>query len=233
MNFEKILASIILSAGIFLGGFFIAGSLHYIKDFDRTVKVKGLDEKNVKSDLGILTLTFVQSSDGINEIYKSYSLSQNRIMDFLHSKGVKNEEVEKTGLEVQDNRQYSENLKKPAYTGTSKIIISSKEVDLIKSLSQNSGSLLEKGVVITQADVKFLFTSLNSIKNEMLDRAVKNAYEAANTFTSQTNSKLGKIRNASQGLFTIVDANSTEDYEKTRSIQKRVRVVVAVDYFLE
>ena len=235
MNLEKIFASLILSVGIFLSGFFIAKSLHFFRDFERSVKVKGLDEKTVKADMAILTITFTQTNPQLNELYKSFSSSQSRILEFLVSKGIKSTEIEKNAMDITESRTSLPKILQPivSYSGVSKVIISSSDVDGIKSLSQNTGGLVEKGVLITSTDVKFLFTQLNTVKKEMLDQAVKNAFEAASSFATQTKSKLGQIRNASQGLFSISDANSTEEWMTTKSIQKKVRVVVAVDYFLE
>jgi hypothetical protein len=236
MSLDKILPSLFLSLGILLSGFFISKSVYYIKDFERSVKVKGLDEKMVKSDLAIFTITFNQSSEKMQDVYKTFSNSQEKIINFLISKGIKKDEIEKSSLEVTDNRTQGPESGRsglPKFTGVSRIIVSSSNVDQVKTLSQEISELIEKGVAISYSDIKFFFTDLNKIKTEMLERAVKNAYDAANSFASQTGSKLGQIKNASQGLFTIVDANSTEEWATYKSMQKKVRVVVGVDYFLK
>lgn len=235
MKWDRVIASLILSLGILFSGFFISKSIFYFKDFERSVKVKGLDEKIVKSDLAIYSIFYTQSSEKIEDIYKTYASSQEKIINFLISKGIKKDEIEKSSLEVTDNHTIITDARRPAphFTGTSKIIVSTSNVDLVRTVSQVISELLAKGVTITASDVKFFFTNLNSVKTEMLDRAVKNAYDAANSFAGQTGSKLGSIKNATQGLFTIVDANSTEDWVTTKSLQKKVRVVVGVDYFLK
>jgi uncharacterized protein len=233
---EKFFASLILSLGILFSGFFISKSIYYFKDFERSVKVKGLDEKMVKSDLAIFTISFSQSSEKMQDVYKTFSISQEKIINFLIAKGVKKDEIEKSSLDVSDNRTQAQEPGRsgmPKFTGTSKIIVSSSNVEQVKTISQEVSELIEKGVGISFSDIKFFFTDLNSIKTEMLDRAVKNAYDAANSFASQTGSKLGPIKNASQGLFTIADANTTEEWATYKSMQKKVRVVVGVDYFLK
>ena len=59
------------------------------------------------------------------------------------------------------------------------------------------------------------------------EEATKNARATAEKFASDSDSKLGKIKNANQGQFSIVDRDSN-----TPDI-KRVRVVTTVDYYLE
>jgi hypothetical protein len=80
--------------------------------------------------------------------------------------------------------------------------------------------------VSTQILRKFLFEGLNDIKPEMIEEATKNAREVAQKFADDSGSKLGKIRTASQGYFSIDDRDSN-----TPSI-KKVRVVTNVDYYL-
>jgi len=75
--------------------------------------------------------------------------------------------------------------------------------------------------------VRYEFTSLNKIKPQMIAEATKNAREAAGKFASDSESKLGKIKNASQGLFTIEDRDQYTPYIKN------VRVVTSVDYYLK
>ena len=93
------------------------------------------------------------------------------------------------------------------------------------------GELLKQGIAISANDydtrVQYEFTSLNKIKPQMIEEATKNAREAAEKFAKDSDSKLGKIKNASQGLFTIEDRDPSTPYIK------KVRVVTSVDFFLE
>ena len=61
----------------------------------------------------------------------------------------------------------------------------------------------------------------------MIEQATKNAREAAEKFAKDSESKLGKIKSAQQGLFSIEDRDSNTPYIK------EVRVVTTVDYYLD
>ncbi len=95
---------------------------------------------------------------------------------------------------------------------------------------EKSAELVGKGIVIAAQNwdtpTEFLFTSLNQIKPDMIDTATKNAREAAEKFAQDSDSRVGKIRRASQGYFSISerDRNSPD--------KRVVRVVTTVDYFL-
>ena len=75
--------------------------------------------------------------------------------------------------------------------------------------------------------ISYEFTKLNDVKPQMIEEATKNARVTAEKFASDSESKLGKIKHANQGIFSIVDHdNNTPDI-------KRVRVVTTIDYYLK
>ena len=90
-------------------------------------------------------------------------------------------------------------------------------------------SACEKGLLLSndwESKPSFSFEGLNDIKPEMIEEATKNAREVAQKFADDSDSKLGKIRDASQGYFTIEDRDANTPYIK------KVRVVTNVNYGL-
>lgn len=61
----------------------------------------------------------------------------------------------------------------------------------------------------------------------MIEEATKGAREAAEKFAKDSNSKIGKIKNARQGQFSIENRDSNTPYIK------KVRVVTYVNYYLK
>ena len=74
---------------------------------------------------------------------------------------------------------------------------------------------------------RYEYTDLNSIKPEMIAEATANARQAADKFASDSDSKLGKIKTASQGQFSI------EDRDQYTPNIKTVRIVTYITYYLE
>ena len=93
------------------------------------------------------------------------------------------------------------------------------------------GELMKQGVAIAASDYGtytiYEYTELNSIKPQMIEDATKNARAAAEKFAKDSDSKLGKIKTASQGQFSI------ENIDENTPYIKHVRVVTNVTYFLE
>jgi hypothetical protein len=116
------------------------------------------------------------------------------------------------------------------YNVTSILTVTSPKVDLVRKLNTSQSDLLKQGIAITGGDYRFqtqyLFTGLNEIKPQMIENATKNARVTAQKFAEDSNSKLGKIRTAYQGQFSITDRDANTPYIKN------VRVVTTVDYYL-
>lgn len=60
----------------------------------------------------------------------------------------------------------------------------------------------------------------------MIEEATNNAREVATKFATDSKSKLGKIKKASQGQFSINDRDTSTQYIK------KVRVVSTIEYYL-
>jgi hypothetical protein len=88
----------------------------------------------------------------------------------------------------------------------------------------------KQGIAISGGDYQskpvFIFKKLNELKPVMIEEATKNARAVAEKFARDSNSKLGKIKSASQGEFSIEDRDSNTPYIK------QVRVVSTVEYYL-
>ena len=74
--------------------------------------------------------------------------------------------------------------------------------------------------------VSYEYVSFQKMKPAMMQEAIKNAEQTARQFAENSDSKLGKIRSATQGQFSIEDRDPNTPYVK------KVRVVTTVTYAL-
>ena len=132
-----------------------------------------------------------------------------------------------------DAERYGPQSVKYRYNVTSVLTVTTDKVDLVVKLMSRQSDLLKQGVAITGGDYRFttqfLYTStaLNEIKPKMIEEATENARIAGEKFAHDSKSKLGKIKFANQGQFSISDRDANTPYIKT------VRVVTSVDYYLK
>lgn len=225
--------SAILAVGLALLGVFVYNGINSLAKRDRVVSVRGLAEKEVQADRVIWPLAYKTVGDDLGSVYRDISSANKKIQTFLIKNGIKASDITNGAPQVNDlwTNEYRDNVNRQRYNATSVTTVSSSDVAKVRALMTRTGELLSQGIAIAPNDynypIQFDFTSLNKIKPQMIEQATKNARETAEKFAKDSESKLGKIKSAQQGLFSIEDRDSNTPYIK------EVRVVTTVDYYLD
>lgn len=230
---EFFILGIFIAIGLCGLGYFLSDGIVTFKKMDRTVNVKGLAEMEVPADVAIWPISFKETSDDLNALYTTIKKKTATIKQFLKKNGFEDSEISTSSPSIVDYRTnpYIEASKVMfRYSSEMTVTVYTSKVDqVIKAMAQ-VGDLVEDGIAVAGDDYRsrtqFLFNGLNEIKPQMIEEATKNAREAAEKFAKDSDSELGKIKNASQGQFTIRDRDSN-----TPQI-KMVRVVSTVNYYL-
>jgi hypothetical protein len=172
-------------------------------------------------------------ANDIQSVYDQTDRSNATIVDFLKAGGVDASEITVSVPKISDKfaNEYGNNDRAYRYIATNVITVCTDKVDDVLSLMSKQSDLLKKGIV-TGGDnwenpVEFKYEGLNDIKPGMIEEATMNAREAAQKFAKDSDSRLGKIKTANQGTFTIENRDSNTPYIK------KVRVVPSVTYYLK
>ncbi len=227
-------ASLIIAIGIFLGltslGCYISEGILGISAAQRTVVVKGLAENEVLADNVVWPVVFRTNGASLDELHSSIATSNAKVQDFLLANGIAKDEISIMAPSIEDKNIYSSEGNKPIYnySALSTITVNSSKVKHIAKLSQDIATLVKDGVALESqsARIVYSFTSLNKLKPQMIEDATKNARDVAEKFAKDSQSDLGKIKKANQGLFSITTPDSY------RPEFMKVRVVSTVEYFL-
>ncbi len=234
---SRLKESFVIGLSIFLGliglGVFISHGIVKAKSRDRTVVVKGLSEREVKANIAIWPIKFTETGNDLADIYDRVQQKNKIIIDFLKKNGFTDSEISISPPSIFDReaeRFSSGQAKGYRYIATSIVNVYSTKVDLVLKTMKKTVQLIKKGIAIQgqsyDTQPEFLFTELNKIKPEMIEEATKNARKAALKFARDSNSKLGKIKKARQGLFTITNRDKNTPYIK------KIRVVTTIEYYL-
>lgn len=238
MTIKMCIAGAILAGGIALGGFF-PGYYYYKTNFDmRTVTVKGLAEKDVRADLAVWNIRFQSADNTLSTAKADIENQEKTIIAFLKKEGFQPQEIILQGLTMQDayaDSYRDRNSISARYTLNQTITVRTLQVDLVNVTYPKIGDLVSQGVSFNSYGngVSYLFTRLNQIKPEMLKQATQNARQAADEFAQNSHSKVGKIRSANQGVFSILPREEIPDQSEREQINKKVRVVSTVEYYLD
>lgn len=225
--------AVILAIGLALTGYFVKAGIDTLATRDRVVTVKGLAEMEVPADKVTWPLMYKSIGNDLPALYSQIEATNQKIQAFLTSKGIDAGEISINAPEIVDLQaeRYSNNDKPYRYNITTVITVTSGKVDLVRGLIASQGELLKQGIAISGGDyrynVSYDYTSLNAIKPKMIEEATKNARAAAEKFAKDSDSKLGKIKKAYQGQFSIDDRDANTPYIK------KIRVVTTIDYSLE
>lgn len=225
--------ALILAIGLMAGGTFVQNGLRKLSVRNRVVTVKGLAEMEVKADKVTWPLVYKVLGNDMSTLYNEIKTSNQKIISFLKSKGIQENEISINAPEIIDTQaeRYNSTVQPYRYNVTTVITVTSKQVDLVRNLVNEQSELLKQGIAITSGDyrynVTYDYTSLNDIKPKMIEEATKNARTAAEKFAKDSDSRLGSIQKAYQGQFSIENRDAYTPYIK------QVRVVTTIDYSLE
>ncbi len=229
---NRIIEAAIIALGLVLLGTAVRSGIKIFSQRDRVVSVKGLAEMEVEADKVIWPLFYKEVGNDLLSLYENIKSKNQTIVSFLKSNGITDDEISVSApktLDLEADR-YSGRDIAHRYNITSVITVTSDKVDLVRRLMREQGELMKQGLALSsdnyQYNEQFVFTKLNEVKPQMIEEATKNARIAAEKFAKDSNSKLGKIKSANQGQFSIEDRDANTPYIK------RIRVVSTVDYYL-
>lgn len=224
--------TLLLSLGLAVLGLFVYLGLNSLGNRERVVAVRGLAEREVKADRVIWPVVYKTTGNDLPALYGQLNDVSAKIRTFLAENGIPATDISTGAPEIVDLRadRYNTNRVADRYNVTLVTTVVTGKVDAARSLMSRMGELLKSGIAISANDygnqVQYEFNGLNAIKPAMIEEATHNARKAAEQFAKDSESELGKIKSASQGLFTVSDRDSYTPYVK------RVRVVTTVNFYL-
>ncbi|MCI6798472.1 MAG: SIMPL domain-containing protein [Spirochaetia bacterium] len=231
----KDLKTIILSVSVSViaSAVILSVGLSNIARADKTVSVRGLAEREVDADLAVWPLTFSLGSNDLTELQKDILAKTEIVKSYLAEYELSSDDFTVQSPSITDNSMnpyMDKNQVRYTYIAETVVLVRSSKVEQVKKAQGDSLKLMSDGIAVSKdykSKISFEFTKLNDIKPQMIAEATKNARTAAEQFARDSGSKVGKIKRASQGLFSIEDAAADLSERKT------IRVVTTVEYLLK
>lgn len=229
------ISAALISIALALGGYFIGNIQVNGKKYDRYVTVKGLSEREVAADLAVWPINIILTGNDLQDLRRRIEMQNETVNAFFIQQGFGPAEITRGPVNINDaqaNLYNSGPANNPyRYLAKSEFTVRTSDVPKLQKALTASLELLSGGIVMGSKNewqpVEFIFSGLNDLKPEMIEEATKNAREVAEKFARDSNSEVGQIRVARQGLFSITnrDANTPQI--------KKVRVVTTIDFQLE
>jgi len=233
---------VVLSLGIALGGYFIGNGIYRAMS-GRTVTVKGLAERDVIADTAVWNIKINDVGGDLTALQAQIDSDIADIHTFLTDAGFAPSDIQNLRVQVRDKYAgYSDaELKNQnndgRYVIETGVMVRSNDVMLVDAVSRRMGELVRRGITITEdySGPIYIFNGLNDIKISMIEQATKNATAAGEQFAKDADARLGKIKSANQGVFSIESRDPTDSWSSNerQAINKKVRVVATITFYLK
>jgi len=232
-KFSAFILGLFIFCGLATLGWLAGDAALKVKSMERTVRVKGLSEHEFPADIVIWPIRFIAADNNLQNLYLTIEANTAKIERFLKKHGIKESDITTNPPAVTDKKaqSYGDGQRIAfRYSATQTITIYSHDIKLVRLAMRDLGELGKQGIVFSSEDYEaqpeYIFTRLNEVKPRMIEEATRKARDVALKFAADSQSKLGKIKRASQGQFSISSRDQSTPYIK------RVRVVSTVEYYL-
>ena len=242
-------AAIILAAGLVLGlaagGWLVGTGLSRFKGETRSVTVKGLVEREVKSDQAVWTLNLRRASDSLADAQGRITADRDAVFGFLKKQGFADAELERQPVKSLDKlaRDFSQSQnEKFRYVVTTAVEVSTNKVDQLRAATGATDELLKAGIILDsenpsgRANPRFVVSKFNDLRPELLAAATKNARSIAEQFAADSATTVGRIRSANQGAIQIFGTDGNDEsapFSPTSTLVKKIRVVSTFEFELK
>lgn len=239
MRIVYLISALVIAIGLALSGWFVAEGFVKSREPQRAVTVKGLSERIVTADIGFWPIRFVASGPTLADARATLETAESAVRQFASDQGFAEDDISVQNIAVEDRFAGYNGGNTPdavRFVLTEDLLITSEEVEKLADAARAVGDLIRAGVVFSSdsynAGPSFVFTGINDLKGEMLTEATQRAREAAQQFATESDSEVGGILDANQGIFQISDAVEIPNARSNTQIEKNVRVVTTIRYEL-
>jgi len=240
INNRFIIPFAILGFSLVLSTFIFSGTWRKIKSENQTITVTGSAKKVIVSDLGVLRGTLSVEAATALEAYRLLQSQKPVLMEYFKSKGFEGEKVNVQTITSYPNysfNQQGQNTGVRSYSASQMIDVSSSDVQLIKTMSIEISSLVERGVNFQVNQPEYYYTKIGDIKIEIQAEAAKDAMIRGERIAEATGRDLGTLKSARMGVLQITPENSnlTSDYgvNDVSSIRKEIIAVVNANFEID
>ena len=231
----------LLALGLVISTYLVTDAMRDIRMSHQIIKVRGYAETQVESDLAIWNMTVKARDRDMEEGYSDLARHREKVLDFLEESGVEAQQIKILSVDVDEHKKLTEKGHKTSKTETfelsQRIEVKSRDVQKVSKISTAVADLLGKGIELQAGMPRYYYTQVNELKSELLVAATKDARMRAQTLAEGSGVKLGPLRAARQGVFSVRSADSSSVSERSRddvsSISKKIASVVTVDYAMQ
>jgi len=252
MKSDSLLKPIIIGLAIIITALILGNAFKNRNAKQDTISVIGLGTKDFVSDEIYWSGNFAAKAMDAKDAYNLITADKAKVKQFFLSKGFKETEIIFSGvnfdksyrtvtIEGENNTTKSESIF-DGYTATQTISFSSKKnpelMKKIETVIDQTAELINSGIQFNPNQVQYTFSDLPSLKHDLIEKATQDAKERAQKIVKTGKGDMGKLKDASMGVFQITGKGSVEEdsyggTNDTYSKDKTARITVRLAYILD
>ncbi len=218
-----------------------------------TISVIGLGTKDFESDEIYWSGNFEAKAIDAKEAFNIINADKAKVKQFFMAKGFKENEFIFGGVNfekfyrtvtTEGTTDYNKKTEQvfDGYTAKQSISFTSKKnvefMKRIEAVIDQSAELINSGIQFNPNAVQYTFSDLPSLKHNLIEKATQDAKERAQKIVKTGAGDMGKLKDASMGVFQITGKGTIEEdsyggNNDTYSKQKTAKITVRLSYVLE
>jgi len=222
-----LMSAVLVAVGMAVAGKFVGDGFRLAAG-SRFIAVEGTAERMVEADLAVWAVRVTATGSELGAVQARVDQSVDALTVFLVGEGLAKEALERGPVDVDDllaRRERPDDAGQSRYIISQTVTVRTADVTKLHAAAARSGELVRLGVVFAGGGPRYAFTAHDAIKPELVTMAVQAARASAERLAGQGGGQLGGVRSA-------VETTVVDDDAEGQSIQKRIRVIAAVEFDL-
>ncbi|MBN2731583.1 MAG: SIMPL domain-containing protein [Balneolaceae bacterium] len=231
----------ILAGAIIIGVIIFSYTWHSNYQLDQTISVTGSATQTFTSDIGYLRARIEASGSTAQQAYQNLEQQKPAVINFFSENGFQRNEIIFSTFNSYSREDYDQNGRPTgrviSWTYSQQVEVKSNDVQKIKALSLEMGSLVQQGINVQVESPEYYYSGLDSLKISIQSRAAENAMVRAQKISEATDQELGNMTSARMGVLQITPINSNQvsgmGINDASSIEKEITGVVSATFQIE
>ena len=230
-----IAASLIMALAV--GGGLVKVGAGFAARTDNGITVTGSAKTTATADNVVWTLNVALSSPLVADAVKKVGADVDAVSAYLTKGGIPASALTLGAVSTYGNEEYQNGNNTGriiSYRASRDITVRTSDVQLVYTLSQGIGSLLQSGVNVNNYGPQYYISTLPDLRPQLLEEAMKDAKTRAVAITKAVGGSVGSVQSVKSGVFQVTTPDSTMVSDggayDTSTIEKTVTSTVSVTF---
>jgi hypothetical protein len=199
------------------------------------ITVTGSARVEAKADKVVWNLNaeFVSPTQSVAVTRVTSSVEE--IVKYLNEGGISNDAIEFGSLSAYGQEEWINGTSTgriSSYRASRTVTVRTEDVETVKKLSTNLGTLLAQGVNVSNYGPQYYVSQLSDLRPQLLEQAVKDAQVRAEAIVAATGGSVGNVMSVRSGPFQVTSPDSVDTsaggFYDTSTIDKTITSTVTV-----